>query len=104
MIEESKAEEFDGKKLEDWKQEKENLNVSGRNDVVSCLDSAETIIESLKAKYEILEDSYKVFRVYLDGDALCIVHENFVDLQESNSFFVKLTEKEEEKWKEFSKK
>lgn len=40
-------------------------------------------------------------KAYLDGDALCITHDDFVNLQESGAFFVKLTSKQIKEFKLF---
>jgi len=40
-------------------------------------------------------------KCYLDGDALCITKNNFVDLQESDAEFIKLSDELLEKFKKW---
>jgi len=40
-------------------------------------------------------------KAYLDGNALCVTFDEFVNLEESPAFFVELTEEQIEKWNEF---
>lgn len=42
-------------------------------------------------------------KVYLDGNALCVVKDDFVNLQESEAFFVELTPEKIKEWKKFEK-
>ena len=41
------------------------------------------------------------FKVYMDGDALCVVDESFKNLQESPAFFVKLSRIQRERFRKF---
>lgn len=41
------------------------------------------------------------FKVYMDGDALCIVSEDFKNLQESPAFFVKLALQKRTEFRKF---
>lgn len=41
------------------------------------------------------------FKAYMDGDALCVVSEDFINLQESPSFFVKLNRHTREEFRLF---
>ena len=42
-------------------------------------------------------------RCFLDGNSLCIVKEDFVDIQESEAFFIELTPEVLEDFKDFEK-
>ena len=41
------------------------------------------------------------FKAYMDGDALCIVPEDFINLQESPAFFIKLHRIKREEFRKF---
>ena len=40
----------------------------------------------------------------IDGNALCLMHDNFINLAESPAFFVTLTPEQIKEFKEFKKK
>ena len=40
-------------------------------------------------------------KAYLDGDALCIVHDDFINLEESAAFFIDLTNKQIKEFERF---
>ena len=95
---------MDEKKIELWNNQQGNVNVAGRDDVLSCLDNADGIIKTLVEELKFLKSTSRVFRAYLDGNALCIVGEDFDNLQDNEAFFVTLTGEKIKEWKEFSKK
>ena len=42
--------------------------------------------------HSILVRGYKMVKCFIDGDCLCVVGKDFIDIQESDSVFIKLTE------------
>jgi len=43
-------------------------------------------------------------KAYMDGDALCVVKDDFVDLVKSPAFFVTLTEEQQKEFEVFMEK